>query len=416
MITERNLSKIVFDPLSREFAKDPYRIYAKMRELDAPYFFDTMNVHLLSRYADVEAAACNPLMVRSLDSFMPDEYIAEQQRLANFHEMPNHEKYVQLSMLEQDGEVHRRLRMLVLKEFSQTLIVRHREMIQIYVDKLFDRLIDREVIDFIGDLAAYVPGHVIGNVLGVPDEDCPQLQLWSENIVQYFDADRTPARKKLAEQASTEFGEYLKILIAERARQPRADLLTTLVSARDAGKMNEDELISLCMLILAGGHSSTIDVLGNGMFALLKNPAQLQRLRREPDLIQSAVQEMFRYDSPLPYFHRYAAEEVEVMGRRYPKGTKFGLLYGSANRDSTRFPDADNFDIGRQPNRHVAFGRGAHLCLGNHLARLDMEIIFMTLLRRIDTIELVNDQAEYKPGLSARGLESLAVRWQVAAQ
>jgi cytochrome P450 len=265
-------------------------------------------------------------------------------------------------------------------------------------------------MDFVADFAAHVPGHVIGSLLGVPDEDCPQLRIWSEDIVQYFDADRTEDRKQLAERATTEFSEYLVALIAERSKQPRDDLLSTLVRARDAGEMNESELISLAMLILAGGHGSTIDVLGNGMYALLKNPEQLAKLRSNPALIHSAVQEMFRFDSPLPFFHRFASKDVEVMGKTYPRGTRFGLLYGSANRDQMQFPDADRFDISRNPNRHVAFGRGAHLCLGNNLARLDMEIVFLTLLRRIQSIELTSDEVVYKPGLSARGIRQLPLR------
>jgi cytochrome P450 len=381
-----------------------------LRAQAQPFYFEGMNAFLLSRYEDVDSAARNSSMVRSLDAFMSADYIAEQQRLANFHDMPNHEQFVQFSMLEQDGEAHRRLRMLVLREFSRTLIERHREMIQQYVDKLLDDLIERGEMDFVADFAAHVPGHVIGSLLGVPDEDCPQLRIWSEDIVQYFDADRTEDRKQLAERATTEFSEYLVALIAERSKQPRDDLLSTLVRARDAGEMNESELISLAMLILAGGHGSTIDVLGNGMYALLKNPEQLAKLRSNPALIHSAVQEMFRFDSPLPFFHRFASKDVEVMGKTYPRGTRFGLLYGSANRDQMQFPDADRFDISRNPNRHVAFGRGAHLCLGNNLARLDMEIVFLTLLRRIQSIELTSDEVVYKPGSSARGIRQLPLR------
>ena len=161
------------------------------------------------------------------------------------------------------------------------------------------------------------------------------------------------------------------------------------------------------MLILMAGHGSTIDVMGSGMNALLENPDQLARLRQEHSLIQTAVQEMFRYESPLPFFHRHATEATEVLGKTYPKGTTFGLLYGSANRDPERFPDADKFDISRKPNRHIAFGRGAHLCLGNHLSRLDMEIVFLTLLDKAKRIELATDDVSFKRSLSVRGPTSL---------
>ena len=161
------------------------------------------------------------------------------------------------------------------------------------------------------------------------------------------------------------------------------------------------------MLILMAGHGSTIDVMGSGMNALLANRDQLERLRQDPGLIQTAVQEMFRYESPLPFFHRHVTDSVEVLGKTYPKGTTFGLLYGSANRDPERFPHADRFDVARAPNRHIAFGRGAHLCLGNHLSRLDMEIVFLTLLERTKNIELTTDHVKFKRSLSIRGPISL---------
>ncbi len=401
---------LMFQPLSSAFANNPYDVYARLRALEKPYYFADMNVHLLARYEDVEATARQAAMVRSLAAVMPTEYVVEEQKRANFHDMPNHEQLVQLSMLEQDGSHHRRLRMLVLREFSRQFVKKHQAMIQQYVDRLLEPLLEKQDVDFVTELAAHVPGHIIGNILGVPDADCPQLRIWSENIVQYFDADRTEANKQLAETATTEFKDYLVRLIAAREHKPQDDLLSVLIRAKHAGELDETELISLSLLILAGGHGSTIDVLGTGLLALLSHPDQHKKLRSAPALTGTAIHEMFRYDSPLPFFHRYASEEVEVMGQIYPKGTKFGLLYGSANRDPAQFPNADTFDIERSPNRHIAFGRGAHLCLGNNLARLDMEIIFKTLLARTSDIECDTDQVSYKPGLAARGLLALPVR------
>lgn len=399
----------VFQPGQQAFAENPYGVYELLRELDEPFYYEDMNVYLLSRYQDVEGVARDGRMVRSLEAFMPADYVAEQRCLANFHDMPNHERFVQFSLLERDGELHRRLRMIVLQEFTRSWVAQYRSTIQQTVDRLLDALLEKNDIDFIGDFAIHIPGYVIGHVLGVPDEDCPMLRIWSENIVQYFDADRSEARKQLAEQATAEFALYLKDLIARRGRRPGKDLLTRLISARDAGKLSEDELISTSMLILAGGHGSTIDVLGNGMIGLLNHPDQLDSLRSNPAQAPAAVQEMIRYDSPLPFFHRYASIDCQVMGIPFPKGTKFGLLYGSANRDPRQFSDADRFDINRYPNRHLAFGRGAHLCLGNNLARLNMEITFSSLLARVKTIEL-RQTPRFRLGLASRGVCELAVR------
>ena len=403
----------LFDPQSERFTQNPYDTYALLRREDEPYFYEEVGGWLLSRYEDVEKAARDTTLVRSLDAVMNARDVAQARRKANWHDMPNHSRFVQFSLLESDGDVHFRLRLLVLQLFSRKFVEQQRGMIQRYVDSLLDRLIEQREIDFIADLASHVPGHIIGNVLGVPDEDCPQLRIWSENVVQFFDVGRTEEHKLLAEQATTEFYHYLLKLIAHKKKHPKEDLISALISAKSAGELNETELISTCMLILMAGHGSTIDVLGSGMHALLRFPDELVRLRQNPELIHTAVQEMFRFESPLPYFHRYATEETEIRGRRYPKGTKFGLLYGSANRDPDHFPSANTFDISRTPNKHVAFGKGAHLCLGNHLSRLDMEVIFLTLMQRVVSIELLDKEPKYKRGLSVRGPESL--RLMIAA-
>lgn len=405
-----NDQDLIFDPLSASFAKDPYAVYAQLREREQPLYYAGYDAWCLSRFEDVERAALNPCFVRAPDAFMSEEEIAAERRKANWHDMPNHARFVQKNLLESDGEDHFRLRKVVFSMFTGRYIERHRDMIQSYVDHLIDGLLEKGDIDFIADLACHLPGHIIGNVLGVPDEDCPQLRIWSEDVVRFFDVGRGDDDKALAEQSTTEFYEYLVDLIAERRKQPRDDLVSTLIEAQDAGVIDETELIATCMLILMAGHGSTIDVMGSGMNALLQHPDQLQRLRDDASLINTAVQEMFRYESPLPFFHRYTTEECEVLGKVYPKGTKFGLMYASANRDRARFPDADRFDIGRSPNRHIAFGRGAHLCLGNHLSRLDMEIAFLTLLDRTQSIELQAEEVEFKRGLTVRGPVSLPLR------
>jgi len=399
----------LFQPLSTVFAENPYRFYAELRRLDEPYFYKSADAYLLSRYSDVEAAARNPTLVRSLEAFMNPGAVNAQQRAKNWHDMPNHERFVQFSLLERDGATHFRLRVIVLRALSRRLVEQQRGKIQKYVDQLLDQLLQHREFDFVADLASHVPGHIIGHLLGVPDEDCPQLRIWSENIVQFFDAERTPAHKLLAENATTEFYFYLSGLIADRRNKPKEDLISSLVAAQEAGEMTELELISTCMLILAAGHGSTIDVLGSGMHLLISHQEQMHLLRQNPGHIQTAAQEMFRFESPLPFFHRYASEELTFNEKHYPKGTKFGLLYGSANRDPDQFPNADKFDVSRTPNHHVAFGRGAHLCLGNHLSRLDMEVIFLSILRRTKYIELTGAEPAYKRSLSVRGPESLGV-------
>ena len=401
---------IAFDPLSEIFARDPYPTYAALREHGQPWYWEAGGMWLLSRFADVQAATVHPKLVRTLDGIRTPEEIADERRRANWHDMPNHSRFVQFSLLDSDGEVHQGLRRRLFGEFTNTRIQALRAEVETHVDHLIDdvaaKATDRGTFDFIEDFAARVPGHIIGRLLGVPDADCAILRTWSENIVQYFDVDRSDARKALAEATTTEFYHYLLVLSEERRRAPRDDLLSRLVVAHDAGELSEDEYISTCMLILMAGHGSTIDVLGTGLHALLRFPDEMHRLRDDPALMALAVHEMFRYESPLPFFHRYAAEALEINGFTIGKGEKIGLLYGCANRDEGAFSDAACFDAGRTPNRHLAFGGGAHFCLGNHLARMDMEIVFTRLLRRFSRIELA-EAPVYKPGLAVRGPQAL---------
>lgn len=404
---QAGVQDVAFEPLSAAFAQNPYPAYAALRARGTPQFFVDFDMWLVTRFDDVAAIARDNSMVRSPEFFMSAEEVHEQKRLQNWLDMPHHERFVQFSMLDSDGAVHDRLRKQVFREFTPAFIARQRTMIQSFVDKLIDSLIDKGEIDFVEDLAAQVPGHIIGRVLGVPDENCPQLRGWSEKVVQFFDIDRSAERKALAEQATTEFYHYLLKLMAERRKAPQEDLITRLMAAQDAGNLNEDELVSTCMLILMAGHGSTIDVLGSGMHALLRFPDQMARLKADPGLIHTAIQEMFRFESPLPFFHRYSTTDCVVGGQNFARGTKFGLLYGAANRDPAQFENPDSFDVGRNPNRHLAFGGGAHFCLGNHLARLDMEVIFTTLIKRLSSISLVDAEPQYKRGLSVRGPKKL---------
>lgn len=402
-----------FDPLSAEFAADPYATYAQMRAVPGLFPLPELGMLLVTRQRDVAAIVADQRLPRMPEGILDEAELASRQRQDNFHDMPNHARFVQFSMLNSDGEAHDGLRRQVYRMFTPALIAGQRAAIEAYVTRLVSGLVGAGEADFVSELAVHVPGHVIGHLLGVPEADSPMLRKWSENIVQYFDVDRSEARKALAEATAAEFAAYLRELKADRLRNPRDDLVTRLVEAERAGEMSEDEFISTAMLILMAGHGSTIDVLGSGMHALLRFPAEMQRLKSDPGLMPTAVQEMFRFESPLPFFDRYAAEDVEVGGTVYPRGTRFGLLYGAANRDPEHFPEPDRFDVGRTPNRHLAFGGGAHFCLGNHLARLDMDIIFTTLFTTFRTIDLV-EAPQYKRSLSVRGPKALRLRLEAA--
>lgn len=395
-----------FDPTSVAFAADPYAVYAQMRGQDAPYYWPDLDMVLLSRYADVSQIAVNSAMVRSLKGVRSDAELKAEKRKSGFADMPFHERFVQTNLLDTDGAEHDRLRRLIFGAFTGRGVKPLETFIQAYVDALLSNTPHGLSFDFIEHVAAPLPGLVIGRFLGIPERDAPQLRQWSEDIVSYYDVDKTPEKKAKAEAAVKAFHDYLIGLKRERCASPKDDLISQMIIQETDGLFRKDELIATCMLILMAGHGSTIDVIGTGLNSLLNHPDALQDLRDDRSVLPSAIEEMFRYEPPLPFFHRHATEAVTLRGHKFPAGTTFGLLYSAANRDENAFPDANAFNIRRAPNRHMAFGRGAHLCLGNQLAKLNMRILFNALCSRFHVMEFAGN-VTFKPGLSTRGLKKL---------
>ena len=399
-----------FDPLSAEFARDPYPAYAELRGTDGLPWFAAHSMYLVSRFDEVTALVKDRAMTRTLDAFRTPAQIADQKREDNWHDMPFHSRFVQCSMLDSDGDVHDRLRKQVFQFFGPAPVARLRDSLEPHIHRLIDEALGAGKFDFVEDLAAHIPGYTIGMLMGVPIKDCAQIRRWSEQIVQYFDVDRTDAKKQLAEETTETFYKYLQGLVKHRKQAPQDDLISKLIEVESAGMISHDEFYSTCMLIVMAGHGSTLDVMSTGMRSLLVFPEQMDRLRESSALMKTAIQEMFRFESPLPFFHRYATADVVIDGVDFAAGTRFGLLYGAANRDDRAFAEPDKFDVGRWPNRHLAFGGGAHFCLGNHLARLSMDLLFSALLEKTRTIELLDQAPRYKSGLGVRGLQSLRIR------
>ena len=400
------------DPYTEEFASNPYPIYATLRK-DYPLFFhEEWNTWLFSRYQDVRRLVVDTRFGRTMDSVLTAEELAQLKKDQNWDAMPNHSKYIKVNLLESEGELHQTLRRAVFNEFTPAQTALMHDAIQSIVDQAFERISSRETVDFIEDFVAAIPGFIIGQLLGVPEVDRPKLRRWSEDIVQYYEPERSVKREEIAEKAVSEFSEYLIELIDDYRKNPQDNLISRLVHTEDASlKLNERDLISNCMFILAAGHGSTIDVVGTGMLAMLSNPNEMAKIQSDPTLIKRAITEMFRFESPLPYFHRIALEDVEYDGNVYTKGTMIALLYGAANHDPDQFDRPDTFDVTRNPNRHLAFGGGIHHCLGNHLAKLNMQVIFRTLLDRFPNTRLAvnQEQIEYRQGIQSRGLVSLPI-------
>jgi cytochrome P450 len=326
--------------------------------------------------------------------------------------LPAYSRYVRVNLLETEGADHARVRRLVAAAFSPRRVRDLRGPIHAQVGRLLDARQGAGRVEFIADIAAPLPVQVIADLLGWPEDERDRLRPWSAQIVRLYEKDHTADDEQRAERASREFAARIAALAAERADAPRDDLISALVAVRDQGeRLSEDELIATCMLLLNAGHEATANAAGNGLWALLRHPEQLARLHADPALISSAVDEMLRYDAPLQLFHRYVLEDTEWGGYELRRGERVGLLYGSANRDPRVFERPDEFDVGRAPNRHLAFGAGTHFCLGAQLARLELEVLFGTLLERLPALRLDGEPPRYRPGLVFRGLERLNLRW-----
>jgi cytochrome P450 len=259
-------------------------------------------------------------------------------------------------------------------------------------------------------MAEQLPVEVIAELLGVPEADKPLLRPWSNAIVKMSEYGRPPAVADAAARAAAEFVEYLRDLAAERRTNLGEDLLSHLVSTRDADgdKLTEDELVTTCVLLLNAGHEATVNVSGNGLLALLEHPDQLQRLREDPAQLPTAIEELMRFDSPLQLFERTATEDVEIGGITVERGQKIAALLGAANHDPAVFADPETLDVGRTDNPHISFGAGIHFCIGAPLARVELQASFGALLGRTSRLEL-GRPARRRPEFVIRGLAELPV-------
>ncbi len=397
-----------FDPYSQSFAANPYPVYAYLRET-RPIFHDpAFGMTFLTRHRDIlevltdkRFGRARPFEARPAEAAHNDP----QRRL------PYYDRYVRRNLLETEGAMHRRLRRQLAAGLNSKRISQLSHEVQGIAGELVDKLDTAKGFDFIAELAEPLPVIVIATLLGWPDDQRHRLRGWSADIVRLYEKDASDDDAKRAELSSREFAMLLQSLADDRKSRPQGDLISELVSFEtESGDLSRDELIASCMLLLNAGHEATVNAAGNGMLALLRHPDALDRLHDQPDLIEPAVEEMLRYDPPLHLFHRFATEDVTVAGHDFRVGDTLGLLYGSANRDPAVFDNPDEFDIRRQPNRHLAFGAATHFCLGATLARLELRTLFAALLAKATRFELLDTQPEYRTGLVFRGLKRLMIR------
>ncbi|MGV2966938.1 cytochrome P450 [Paenibacillus sp. FSL L8-0435] len=382
---------------TKEFTHNPYPVYEKLRK-DEPVF-RIMFPHgefgwIITRYEDAVQILKDPRFSKD----MVRRYGAQNQSIFSNN------------MLFSDPPDHKRLRGLVQKAFTPKLVADMRSHIQDIADELLDNLPSQEKMNLIDDFAFPLPIIVISEILGVPLEDRDKFRIWSNTIIDASIAESA----ELFEQHAREFTDYLTAWFAKVRRDPGTDLISQLVIAEESGQqLTEQELLGVVSLLIIAGHETTVNLIGNGILALLEHPEQRELLINQPELIHNAIEEMLRYNGPVEFStSRWALEDIEFRGQRIAKGDLVIVALDSANRDEQQFKDADIFDITREKSSHLAFGKGIHLCLGAPLARLEGEIAVSTLLNRFPNIQLQADvnELEWRPGMNVRGVKEIPVQ------
>lgn len=400
-----------FDPQSSDFQQNPYPFYDELRASSPIANWPEGSMWLFTRYDDINALLRDKRLGRTMDHIISR---AERgippvpETEAPFYKLSEH------SMFDKEPPDHTRLRSLVHKVFTPRRVENLRERIQVITSDLLDQVQSKGLMDILEDFAVPLPVTVIAELLGVPEADRHLLRPWSRDIVAMYELDHTSEQARRAVQAAVEFADYLRVLARERRQNPQDDLITALALVEESGdQLTEDELISTCVLLLNAGHEATVNVIGNGMLALFRNPDQMQILRQNPDLIPSAIEEMMRYDTPLQLFRRWVLEDITYKGFDFKQGTEVALMFGAANRDGDRFPNPHQFDVTRQDNAHISFGGGIHYCLGAPLARLELQVALAALLNRLPNLRLEGESPEFRPAYVIRGLKNLEVRFDV---
>ncbi len=406
-----------YDLFGPRFKAQAYSVYARMRR-ESPVYRRVS--------ADGSGATCfittyhdAVMVLRDAQRFVKDvrNTMTPAERRAQ-PEPPPLLRLLSHHMLNLDAPNHTRLRGLVNKAFTARMVDQLQGRVENVAHELLDRMQPHGQADLIDAFALPLPITVIAELLGIPTRDRNRFRTWSNALVAPT-ADAARNAKKLAKsrQLMQDFINYLREVFAARRKHPRDDLITSLLEAEEAGDvLSEEELFSMILLLVVVGHETTVNLIGNGLLALLQHPDALADLRADPGLIPSAVEEMLRYDSPVERAPmRFAAEDVRLRDVLIRRGDAVSVVLGSANRDGAVFPAPDRFDIRRDPNRHLSFGLGVHYCLGAPLARLEGRIALAALLERLPGLALTvpPEALRWRTHPIMRGVQRLPIRWSI---
>lgn len=392
-----------YNPFHPDFLRDPYPHYARLRRQAPVYRHPVFGVVYLTRYDDVLGVLRDPsFSVRRMEAqafrrVFPLEKL-QPELLAS----------MRTNLLMIDPPDHTRIRNLVNKAFTPRMVEKLQPRIETLVEELLDEAAEKGAIDFVQEFAYPLPVVVIAEMLGVPVEDRHKIKRWSDDLAALLDPLTALEGLGSIDRSLMELSEYLGGVIEERRRVPRDDLISALVAAEEAGThLTEVEMGSLVALILGAGHETTTNLLANAIVALLRNPGERKRFAEDPALAATAVEEFLRYESPVQATDRVCTRECEIGGQRIRPGEIVVLLLAAANRDPERFGEPDRLDLGRAENRHLAFGQGAHFCLGAHLARVEARIALAHFVRRFPDFGGDPGNVTWRKSLVLRGPTTL---------
>ncbi len=401
-----SLDAILKDAGTRE---DPYPFYRQLREEQPRCYIGAFDDWVLSTHADVTTVLRDPRMSSSNRHRPGNEAFNEMARQMGFGDLIEGMNEVLLFL---DPPDHTRIRRLAGKAFTPRAVEAMRPHVEELVDRLLDAVAGNGAMDVVDTLAQPLPVTVISEMLGIPEADRPRCAAWTRRLTKLLDPGDDISVFMPAQEAMLELGEFLDDLMAKRRAQPGDDLLSAFLHVEDDGAQLTDEEVSRTVILLFGaGHETTVNLIGNGLLALMRHRDQWDRLAAGPVLTKTAVEEALRFDSPVQLTARNATCDLEIAGVELKQGQQVLLMLGAANRDPAQFENPDHFDIGRAENRHVAFGGGIHLCLGAPLARLEAQVAFGALARRFPALHLAGDALRRKETVTLRGLEALPVAW-----
>lgn len=394
------------DLMAPQAIVDPHTYYRQLREHDPVHWNERWGGWVLTGYEDVVA------VLRDTERFSSDRMAYLENEIGADERKLYQPIFEVLSrwMVFIDPPDHTRLRRLLNTSFTPRAVGQYRPRVRAIVNDLLKKIEPHRKMEVVHEFAYLVPLTVILELLGAPALDRDLIKHWSEQIGTFFflRADE-PRRREIACEGVTSLVDYLRPLVAQRRESPALDLISALVGFEEQGDLSEQEILATCVLLVFGGHETTMNLIANGTLALSRHPDQWERLKREPELIETAVEELLRYDGSVKATVRWAKSDADVGGKKIAAGQKVLCALSAANRDPAQFPDPDRLDITRNPNPHVAFGQGIHICLGAPLARVECQEAIASLTRRLPVPKVANDQLEYHPTVVSRALKALPI-------